>query len=92
MCCLGGNWPIDCGLFCGTQSQATSSLSSQCWMRVAAPANITLPWPVIAALQVLARAGGRYSMVQVREAVDALQNEGHLYSTIDENHFKVGLG
>ena len=45
-----------------------------------------------AALQVLARAGGRYSMVQVREAVDALQNEGHLYSTIDENHFKVGLG
>lgn len=37
---------------------------------------------------VLARAGGRYSLVQVREAVDALQNEGHLYSTIDENHFK----
>ncbi|PRW56187.1 replication A 32 kDa subunit A-like [Chlorella sorokiniana] len=37
---------------------------------------------------VLARAGGRYSMVQIREAVDALQNEGHLYSTIDENHFK----
>lgn len=26
---------------------------------------------------------------QIREAVDALQNEGHLYSTIDENHFKV---
>ena len=39
-------------------------------------------------LQVLARAGGRYSMVQVREAVDALQNEGHVYSTIDDNHFK----
>ena len=38
--------------------------------------------------QVLARAGGRYSMVQVREAVDALQNEGHVYSTIDDNHFK----
>lgn len=28
-------------------------------------------------------------LVQVREAVEALQNEGHLYSTIDENHFKV---
>ena len=31
-------------------------------------------------------------MVQIREAVEALQNEGHLYSTIDENHFKVGQG
>ena len=38
--------------------------------------------------QVLARAGGRYSLVQVREAVEGLQNEGHLYSTIDENHYK----
>jgi len=39
-------------------------------------------------LQVLNRAGGRYSLVQVREAVEALQNEGHLYSTIDDQHFK----
>jgi hypothetical protein len=38
--------------------------------------------------QVLARAAGRYSLVQVREAVEGLQNEGHLYSTIDENHYK----
>lgn len=38
--------------------------------------------------EVLARSGGRYSLVQVREAVEALQNEGHIYSTIDENHFK----
>jgi hypothetical protein len=37
---------------------------------------------------VLARSGGRYSHAQVREAVDALQNEGHLYSTIDEFHYK----
>jgi replication factor A2 len=37
---------------------------------------------------VLARAAGRYSLVQVREAVEGLQNEGHLYSTIDENHYK----
>ncbi|EFN58502.1 hypothetical protein CHLNCDRAFT_140549 [Chlorella variabilis] len=37
---------------------------------------------------VLSRSGGRYSLVQVREAVEALQNEGHLYSTIDEHHFK----
>lgn len=41
---------------------------------------------------VLQRAGGRYSVVQVREAIDALQNEGHLYSTIDENHFKSCTG
>lgn len=25
---------------------------------------------------------------QVREAVEALQNEGHIYTTTDENHFK----
>ncbi|PSC71498.1 replication A 32 kDa subunit [Micractinium conductrix] len=37
---------------------------------------------------VLTRAGGRYSLVQVREAVEALQNEGHIYTTTDENHFK----
>lgn len=43
---------------------------------------------ILPLLQVLARAGGRYSLVQVREAVVALQNDGHLYSTIDENHFK----
>lgn len=44
--------------------------------------------PLACLMQVLARAAGRYSLVQVREAVEGLQNEGHLYTTIDENHYK----
>jgi hypothetical protein len=73
------------------------SFSSAVWLRLGCSSKLpatTLPTscqprpghPCLP--QVLARAGGRYSLVQVREAVDALQNEGHLYSTIDENHFK----
>ena len=31
---------------------------------------------------------GRFTEAQVREAVEHLVNEGHLYSTIDDDHFK----
>ena len=30
-----------------------------------------------------------YSEGEVRNAVESLSNEGHVYSTIDENHFQV---
>lgn len=29
-----------------------------------------------------------FSPLSCRNAVDFLSNEGHIYSTIDENHFK----
>ncbi|KAI3436764.1 hypothetical protein D9Q98_006176 [Chlorella vulgaris] len=37
----------------------------------------------------LMRTGGRYSMVQVREACAKLADNGRVYSTLDENHFKT---
>ncbi|GAB5587641.1 Replication factor A protein 2 [Umbelopsis nana] len=38
--------------------------------------------------QVVTRLQGKYSESQVRESLDFLQNEGHLYATIDEFHVK----
>lgn len=32
--------------------------------------------------------GNKFSRDQIKGAVDFLVNEGHLYSTIDDNHFK----
>jgi replication factor A2 len=34
---------------------------------------------------------GRFTEAQVRESVEHLVNEGHLYSTIDDDHFKSTL-
>ena len=34
---------------------------------------------------------GRFTDAQVREAVESLVNDGHLYSTIDDEHFKNTL-
>lgn len=34
---------------------------------------------------------GRFTEAQVREAVEYLVNEGHLYSTIDDNHYRSTL-
>jgi len=36
--------------------------------------------------------GARFTEQQLREAIDFLSNEGHLYSTIDEDHFKATSG
>ena len=36
-----------------------------------------------------ALAGQNISVQRVREAVEYLANEGHLYSTIDNDHFKA---
>ena len=32
--------------------------------------------------------GGRFTEGQLRQAVEDLQNDGHIYTTIDDNHFK----
>ena len=32
--------------------------------------------------------GSMYSVDQIRGAVEVLINDGHVYSTIDDNHFK----
>jgi len=41
--------------------------------------------------EVVAQVNGRFTEPQVREAVEHLVNEGHLYSTIDDDHFKSTL-
>jgi replication factor A2 len=41
--------------------------------------------------EVVQQLNGRFSEPQVREAVEHLVNEGHLYSTIDDDHFKSTL-
>ena len=33
--------------------------------------------------------GSRFNEGQLREAIEFLSGEGHLYSTIDEDHFKA---
>ncbi|KAI8577146.1 hypothetical protein K450DRAFT_253089 [Umbelopsis ramanniana AG] len=38
--------------------------------------------------QVVTRLQGKYTETQVKESIDYLQNEGHLYATIDEYHVK----
>eukprot|EP00887_Chlorella_sp_A99_P001438 scaffold8.g1438.t1 len=38
---------------------------------------------------VQARLGGRLSYPTVRDAVEMLMNQGHIYSTIDESHFRA---
>ncbi|KAL6773920.1 RFA2 [Auxenochlorella protothecoides x Auxenochlorella symbiontica] len=37
---------------------------------------------------VVARSGGRYTVQQIQDAVEALQNDGQLYSTKDDQHYK----
>ncbi len=37
----------------------------------------------------LAQRGVHYTPQQVREAAEFLTNEGHLYSTIDDNHYQA---
>lgn len=39
-------------------------------------------------LQIVEKLGRRYNVGQVKQAIEFLSNEGHLYSTIDEQHFK----
>ena len=39
--------------------------------------------------EVVTQLNGRFTEPQVREAVEHLVNEGHLYSTIDDDHFKA---
>lgn len=41
--------------------------------------------------EVAKQLNGRFTEPQVREAVEHLVNEGHLYSTIDDDHFKSTL-
>lgn len=41
--------------------------------------------------EVVTQLNGRFTEPQVREAVEHLVNEGHLYSTIDDDHFKSTL-
>lgn len=41
--------------------------------------------------EVVDQLNGRFTDPQVREAVEHLVNEGHLYSTIDDDHFKSTL-
>ena len=41
--------------------------------------------------EVVTQLNGRWTEEQVRGAVDHLVNEGHLYSTIDDDHFKSTL-
>jgi replication factor A2 len=38
---------------------------------------------------VVTKLGGRYNLGQVREALEFLSNEGHVYSTIDDQHYKT---
>lgn len=33
--------------------------------------------------------GARFTEQQLRDAIEFLSSEGHLYSTIDEDHFKA---
>lgn len=40
---------------------------------------------------VVSSLNGRFTEAQVREAVEHLVNEGHLYSTIDDNHYRSTL-
>ena len=40
---------------------------------------------------VVAALNGRFTDAQVREAVESLVNDGHLYSTIDDAHFRSTL-
>ena len=43
---------------------------------------------VLLALQVYAKLAGQYNKAQVDQAVSVLQNDAHLYTTIDDFHFK----
>jgi hypothetical protein len=35
--------------------------------------------------------GGKYTEAQVRQAIDSLAAEGHIYSTMDENHYQFAM-
>lgn len=45
-------------------------------------------WSHLSFIQVVARSGGRYTVQQIQDAVEALQNDGQLYSTKDDQHYK----
>jgi hypothetical protein len=40
------------------------------------------------AAQICQALGGRFQRQQVQEAVDWLSNEAHVYTTVDDYHFK----
>ena len=39
--------------------------------------------------QIISKMAGNFNERQVREAVEFLSNEGHVYSTLDEDHFRA---
>jgi hypothetical protein len=39
----------------------------------------------------LLTSGGKYTEAQVRQAVDSLATEGHIYSTVDEDHYQFAM-
>jgi Replication protein A C terminal len=43
-------------------------------------------------LQVVRHLGGRYAANQIKDAINFLINEGHIYSTIDDFHHKSVSG
>lgn len=43
----------------------------------------------LAVQEVVQRLGGRIPEQQIMQAINFLVDEGHLYSTIDEHHFKA---
>lgn len=42
--------------------------------------------------QAIGRCGNKFTYAQVRDAVEMLQNEGLLYSTVDDQHYKSCMG
>lgn len=37
------------------------------------------------------RFNGRFTEAQIRTAIEALSGEGHIYSTIDEDHYSFAM-
>lgn len=46
--------------------------------------------PVARGIQLLT-SSGQYTEGQVRQAIDALATEGHIYSTIDDSHYSFAM-
>ena len=72
--------------FAAAQARAMGSCSQQVMVIFNSPRGASEYGPTIT--QVTAALSGRFTEAQVREAVESLVDEGHLYSTIDDDHYR----
>lgn len=84
-CCSGHAWKESLG---GLTTHSYASLCAIVRHLEIYPAQLD----AVLALQVVSALAGQFMAQQVRNGIQRLVDEGHVYTTCDEFHFKIAAG